>query len=100
MTIEPTTPTRPTSAHRGQAGHGMGAPLAANRELEQEQRKDDHAEAEQIEDEESAAPVGPDLVGELPNAAQADRRAHGGAYEAGAALPAVRGHRRATSCQR
>src|SRR6185503_8898489 len=79
---------------RGNASDRVRAPPAPDRELHEHQGEDDQPEPQQVEDDESAAAVRADLIGELPDTAQADRRAHRGEDEAGAARPALGSHRR------
>ena len=60
-------------------------------EFHQHQRKHDQSQAEKIEQHERAAAIGADLVGKLPDAAEADRCADCRQDEAGRARPEILG---------
>src|SRR4029453_5340123 len=69
------------------AADRVGPSAPSDRELHEEQREDDHQQAQKIEGDEGAAPVRAHFIRELPDAPQADGRADRRQQEAGAARP-------------
>ena len=83
-------PSRAVRQRHARDGFGpVGGAAAADRKLGEHQRHHREDEAGDVEQHERRAAVRAHLVGELPDAAQADRRAYRGQDEAGAPRPGL-----------
>ena len=79
---------------RGEACRCVRAASPSDRELHEQQRHHHQCQAERVHDHERPAAVHPNLVGELPDAADSDGRARRGEEKPGSAGPPVcDGHR-------